>query len=424
MHEGPQQRATPVAAPAVVSRTRPHVAPAPTEAPPAVAALQRRQLAADASGRVEHLAAQAATLQRRAAPASQPVVQRVGFGGLASTLWGWGTNAWALAAAHPWVSIPLGVLSAGGLAYALSQRNRGLARRPGQRDVADLPEDQLWRMFINPKDFREAEESKDPGGLYDSQKSPGFQQSMLRALREELTFSGGHLGRRVDFAEYTRLHDLVTERLQEGTLGEQDTRATARGLSAGENTYVSGNRTYTDRDDPSTIPRDAQWLPPVNFPINDWNRDDTPLADDLLHESIGGTPMVGKGPLNSSVVKAAGGRIDVNYGADQGPVLTQQIFDRYYREVDAARTPDDKLRAIVKAVRAVHVTHAFRDANGRLNVNILLNKFLLEQGFDPTILPREGLGIFGGGFSVDDLAEAVRQGSTAFRKLAESKKER
>lgn len=428
MHEGLRRRegdATPSGG-ASQARAR---AVADADSPPAgrgnTHALQRQQRAADASSRVTALHARAASLQRRTASSGQAVVQRVGFGALGATLMSLGSSAWTLAAANPWVSIPLGLLTAGGLALAYSRRNTGLARRPGQLDVANLPEDELWRMYINPKDFAQAEENKDPGGLYDRDKSPGFSAGMLRALRQELTFGGGHLGRRVDFAEYTRLHDLVSEGLRSGQMGEMDTRETTRGLSSGENVYLANGRTYTDRD-ADQIPKSASVvpLPPVNFPINDWSRDETPLAEDLRAESIGATPMVGNGELNSSVVKSAGGRLDVNYGIDRGPVLTQQILDRYYTEVGAARTEDAKLRAIVKAVRAIHVTHAFRDANGRLNVNILLNKFLLEQGFDPTILPAEGLGIFGGGFSLDQLTDAVRGGSAEFRRRAEPKKRR
>jgi hypothetical protein len=386
------------------------------------APLQQRQRAADASPRVAGLQAQAAALQRRPATPAEPVVQRLGFGALGSALWSLGSSAVSLVAAHPWISLGLAV--GGGLAYAYSQSGSGLRRRPGQLDVNDIPRDQLWRMYLNPMDHRQAEESKDPGGLYDRQKSPGFQQGMSRAVLDELTFSGGHLGRRVDFAEYTRLHDLVSSGLRSGMMGEMDTRETTRGLSSGEELFLGDDgRTYSQSNPPPSSVNITAPLPPVSFPINDWSRDPTPLAPDLLLETIGGTPMVGNGALNSSAVKQdGGGRLTVNYGIDRGPVLTQQILDRYYQEVDAADTRAGKLRAIVKAIRAIHVTHAFRDANGRLNVQILLNKFLLEQGFDPTILPEQGLGIFGGGFTVDQLALAVSEGSTRFRGLAESKK--
>lgn len=424
MHEGLQQRDARAGADRAARAARAEAASPGDVTHAPGQALQRRQQALDASPRVNALHAQAATLQRRPAAPGGPVVQRLGFGALGGAITGLATKGWALAAANPWVSIPLGLLAVGGgLAYAYNRWSSGLARRPGQLDVADLPAQDLWRMYINPKDFGEAEESKDPSALYDNDKSPGFARGMRQALMEELTFSGGHLGRRVDFAEYTRLHDLVSSGLRSGRMGEMDTRETTRGLSAGENVYLSGGRTYTDAT-ASQIPREADVmpLPPVNFPINDWNRDATPLAADLQTESIGGVPMVGGGGLNTSVVRSAGGRLDVNYGIDRGPVLTQQILDRYYDEVGTATTAPAKLRAIVKAIRAIHVTHVFRDANGRLNVNILLNKFLLEQGFNPTILPREGLGVFGGGFSLDQLADMVSAGSTEFRRRAEAKK--
>lgn len=367
-----------------------------------------------------------AVLQRRPATAGGPAVQPFGLAAIGSALWSLGSAAASFAVANPIVSIPVGLV-VGYAAYSYlwgGSGSQSVGRQQGQLGIEDLPEEQLWRMYINPKDFRAAEESKDPGSYYDNDKSPGFKQGMLRALREELSFTG-NLGRKVDFKEYARLHDLVSEGLKSGRMGEMDTRETTRALSAGEQLWLAKGKLYSDRE--ATRMKDVDFelpLPVVNFPINDWNRDDTRLADDLLNETIEELPMVGKGELNSSVVKTAGGRIDVNYSLDQGPVITQKIFDRYYQEVAKAKTRGEKLRAIVKAVRAVHVTHVFRDANGRLNVNILLNKFLLEQGFDPTMLPQEGLGMFGGGFSLDALVKAVEDGSKVFRSLAESKKKK
>jgi prophage maintenance system killer protein len=69
-------------------------------------------------------------------------------------------------------------------------------------------------------------------------------------------------------------------------------------------------------------------------------------------------------------------------------------------------------------IRALHVTHPFKDANGRLHGQILLNRFLLEQGFDITILPEQGLGVFGGAYSIDELTDMVRRGFTSKAQLA------
>jgi hypothetical protein len=407
----------------------PHVAAAVQR--PAEAARQRAVQAMDSGGRrlASHVAAATrgqapAAVQSRPATTGGPAVQPFGLTGIGSALWSLGSSAASLAVANPIVSIPLAVAGALVGTYAAYSYwgGSGVGRRQGQSGIEDLPKEELWRMYINPKDFSTAEESKDPGSYYDNDKSPGFKQGMLRALQEELSF-GSNLGRKVDFKEYTRLHDLVSEGLKSGLMGENDTRETTRGLSAGETLYMANGTIYTESDAlklPTTI--SVVPLPVVNFPINDWNKDDSRLANDLLDETIDGLPMVGKGKLGSSVVTTGEGRINVNYSLNQGPVITQKVFDRYYREVSKARTRKEKLHAIVKAVRAVHVTHVFRDANGRLNVNILLNKFLLEQGFDPTVLPAEGLGMFGGGFGIDALVDAVEKGSKVFRSLSESKK--
>jgi hypothetical protein len=382
-------------------------------------ALQLLQQAADDSPRVAGLDAQATALQRRPTASGQTVVQRKGEGGLGSTLWNWGARAVTAARDNPWVSVPLGLLAiGGGLAYAYSRS--GVRRRPDQLDANDLPEDQLWRTYINPKDFHQAELLDDPGQIYDHDKSPGFQASLLRAVREELSFRGGHLGRRVDWDEYSRLHDLVSAGLTKRGIGERETRDTARAPSSGHDIWWDGER-YTAEDPGRDFDKSQHiGFSRVAFPVNDWNDDDLDLADDLLAESIEGRPLVGRGgvALDESVATYEGGQLWLNYSLGQGQVITQQLLDRYYREVDAADTREGKLRAIVKAIRAIHVTHAFRDANGRLNVNILLNKFLLEQGFDPTILPEQGLGIFGGAFSIEQLAEAVSAGSARFRELA------
>jgi hypothetical protein len=79
-----------------------------------------------------------------------------------------------------------------------------------------------------------------------------------------------------------------------------------------------------------------------------------------------------------------------------------------------ANTGTERLQAIAKVIRALHVIHAFRDANGRLNIMLLLNKFLIENGFMPVILPHDPE-VFGGSYSIDDLVTEIVLGMRAFR---------
>ncbi len=358
-----------------------------------------------------------ATLQRVASAHAAAPVQRQGWlSAIGSGLWSAGSSLLGMAQAHPYITAMLAG-GAGVASYLLASNYRSRSRprrpRPGQVGIEDMRPDQLWRMYINPMDFDEAEHSGDPASLYDNQQSPGFRASMTAAIDQELRFDGGNLGRRVDYAEYRRIHDLVTAHIPEGGLGTMGSRNTMRGPSAGQWTYRGTDGVFYTDQSPPPVDMDSIPYPPVTFPINDWQKPapPTPLAADLLGEQLGDRAMVGP----DGVVRNNGNTIEVNYGVDEGPVLIQQILDRYYDEVGAAEGQAGKLRAIVKAIRALHVTHGFRDANGRLNVNIMLNKFLLEQGFDPSIMPEQGLGVFGGAFDIDTLVGMVGEGMGRFR---------
>lgn len=327
---------------------------------------------------------------------------------------------------------------AGGLALAGSMglsawRNRGVLSGPekGQAGLENLPREEWWRLIINPKDFGKAERAsgrddrlKGPGdyyGFYDEDDEPKgkpsheFRESMTHALESELLFSGGNLGRRVDYDEYVRMHDLVTGRYQSGAERERGTRDSMRRASSVETA--------------------------TGFPIEDWTpkieneselkgRRRFDIAEDLEQETINGVPLVqrwkgGKVEPNTSVTffVPEDEQIRVNYSAQQGKRHVTSILDRYYGEVGKAKDDDAKLSAIVRAVRALHITHPFRDANGRLHGQILLNKFLLEQGFSPAILPEPGLGAFGGVFSVPQLVAGVKEGMANFRERAQKPRE-
>ncbi|CAN5603865.1 hypothetical protein BH10PSE14_BH10PSE14_07670 [soil metagenome] len=231
-----------------------------------------------------------------------------------------------------------------------------------------------WIFYINPKDFAEAVELHEPGLMYDKQQSKGYQASMVKALQEELF--GATLGGRVDYAEYERLHNVVTSKLEADVTEHSTSLESMRTRSSFEHT--------------------------VEFPINDWDRKPTDPAEDLRGETVGGLPMVTpldvKAPSNEQAEKrgkpsvtmydAEGGALIVRYSEEQGIAIVEKILDRYYNEIAAAKDTesvkekeDIKLTAIVKVIRALHVTHPFKDANGRLHVQLLLNRFLLEQGF-------------------------------------------
>src|SRR5579859_5109114 len=106
----------------------------------------------------------------------------------------------------------------------------------------------------------------------------------------------------------------------------------------------------------------------------------------------------------------------VNYQKAKGPTIAQQCFETYYLEQKRASSVLEKQRAIVKCIRSLHVAHLFPDANGRLNILLLLNFFLLQAGFLPVILRDPA--VFGGALTLDELLQELERGEGTFELAA------
>lgn len=105
------------------------------------------------------------------------------------------------------------------------------------------------------------------------------------------------------------------------------------------------------------------------------------------------------------------------YDVKNTPDIVNRLFARYYSTMAKAKNNRlEALRAIVTLIRNLHVGHFFPDANGRVNIMLLLNYFLMENGFNPALL-QQPPGIFGGGATVNELVQAVTEGMSAFLKL-------
>lgn len=332
-----------------------------------------------------------------------------------------GAAALALTVASPAIAgtVALGTAAGFGINAYTHYKNGNILKGPkeGQKGLENLPEKEMWRMYINPKDHKKALRASredvrmhdKPGDYYryydEHDKSKDgenhFGNSMLDAIHSELFFKGGKLGKKVDYKEYTRLHDLVTGKFTEGKVGESGTAKNMR--------TPSSNAEMTA------------------FPMNDWDNNIPKPAHDLMTEKINGKPMVHewkegenmKTHINEKVTyNTPDGYLRVLYDEKTGQQIAQQILDRYYGEIKGAKDKKTKINVIVKAIRALHVAHPFKDANGRLHVQLMLNKFLLEQGLSPTILGHKGLGIFGGAVSIEEITEDVTLGMETFNSHA------
>jgi hypothetical protein len=249
-----------------------------------------------------------------------------------------------------------------------------------------LPEESWWRLALDPRDHVRALRTlpDDPGSLYDTEESPGFRESMMDAFREILDVPSS---RRLDSAEYRRMHEIVTGHLDE--------------------TFDWSGKTS------------GGFAPPTEFPLRS-----THPHPEVLTEMVGDRPLLvmpaeymgrqvdGPKPYPVAIVNAFqldNVIIQTVYAQSEAPGLVDTVFDRYYEEIARDGSDHDRLRAIGRVVRALQVIHPFGDANRRLNVHVLLPKLLLEQGFKPVIRPDMAM-LFQGGYSAGQIADALLEG--------------
>ncbi|MFG2845878.1 hypothetical protein ACGF12_22310 [Kitasatospora sp. NPDC048296] len=270
---------------------------------------------------------------------------------------------------------------------------------PGHPKLSDLmPESSWWRLFID-ANVHEAALVNSPGDAanhMDVTKYPGFRQGMTELFREVLDGgSGGRDWSRIDKKAYEEIHELATRHLVEGS--GKNVATVWSGTGEGTLTTMRG----TGR---------------------------TNMASDVADERIGGHKLVAdftsgvpqreeKTPLVLFTRgQAREGMISINYPHGSAPDHVQNALDRYYAEVGAATDDRGKLLAIAKVTRALQMIQPFTDANSRVNVSVLLQKFLIEQGFRPTVLTNS-FELFLGGYTTHEIADHLVEGMARFDKL-------
>jgi hypothetical protein len=252
---------------------------------------------------------------------------------------------------------------------AMTAGRTGVSRRLS--DV--VAEEDWWQLWIAQPDHTEALERfpGDPGRLYDSQQAPGFRQAMLRAFREVLDPAGRRYPR-LDANGYKLLHELVTPAGMESQWSGAGTdEATEFDVSA-----VSSEM-FTDTVQGHAL---VAFEGSAGLPIT------------LLRSHDDGSPY-----------------LTTNYPDVVAALLAGAALDSYYQEVSEAADGDGRLLAIARLIRRLHVMHLFTDANGRVNIYLLLPRLLLEHGFRPVIHP-ELSQMFSGGWYLDEIVAMLRDG--------------
>jgi prophage maintenance system killer protein len=93
---------------------------------------------------------------------------------------------------------------------------------------------------------------------------------------------------------------------------------------------------------------------------------------------------------------------------NQDKKLIQQIIEntlkKYYEDLKSIRYQEDKLIVIIRTIVCLERLHPFSDANGRTFSMVLLNKFLIDNKFDPVLQDNPNKI---DGYAIDEIKEEI-----------------
>lgn len=320
----------------------------------------------------------------------------------------------------------LGRLKTGGYTKEQMTENwcAGNKRQPskGPNPLAALSKDKWWRLFID-KPLHADAEKEHMGMMFDRQKSPGYNRSMMEAFQKAIIEDRG---KKVDYERYTQYHDLVSKYVEKKPSGKQ----TDSKVDEVDKMRQLGGREATSFFEVPGLPKpESKDEKLLGEPVI---KERQAALDEMKQETVHGRTLVApydKDKKDSMVTAYSNmtsdnakpkGEMRPQYPVMDGRMLVNAILKQHY-DVKPEHGEKAMLRSIAKTIRALHVGHFFVDGNGRHNVFLLMNKLLVDAGFDPSILPH-GPEVFGGIKTIDGLVKDIEDGMKAFKDLAGSDK--
>jgi hypothetical protein len=257
---------------------------------------------------------------------------------------------------------------------------------------ATLPPTSAWRMLMDGH-------LQDARGEYGFENEQGYMAGMLNGFSRMLESVRSR--EPLDARLFETLHDTCVDKVYSKPLSDPDLERMPR-----DGRLKKGFRT----DDGSNVG--------VGYPFK-------PVAlEGEPPRRVGTTTPEGRAELAAKVARDDWYRIDVGeLGApdklwcvtrsrEQCRARVDTILTAYRTEIAAARTEDEKLRAIARCCQDLDQSHVFEDGNIRTVSFLVMNKLLLEAGLSPAILDEPN--VFDG-FSVTQLVDEIRHGQAAFR---------
>ncbi len=243
--------------------------------------------------------------------------------------------------------------------------------------LAQLPKEEQWRLFID--GYRQ-----DEGKMAFDVREPGYMAGMERALEEMQSSIEEPLSAEI----LITLHRLALTNVDNT---DNDSLDSFRDKSPGDFGLVSNQ----DVEQPQKGNVSLQGL--IEFMQSDALSEMVVIrgrdgkagnAPKFEIESAGKDVLRTKTPEQvHELIKEGNTRFYVaRESADSINTWVNQTLTNYHNEIGQAKTPDDKLNAIVKMVSTLERGHIFTDGNARTMVMLGLNRELIKNGFTPAIL--------------------------------------
>lgn len=323
----------------------------------------------------------------------------------------------------------------------------------GQMD--NLPREDRWKLFI--EGDKHDQPTDDANAMrFDNDQSPGYYAAMQRAFDRNVP--SAPTGQQLDFDAYNAMHVDCTRDILRND-GDGGFEPVPHVLSARN---VQFPMTQNEFPNPRALeelhgegmlglqPRVQQVMGPMFGGLDPAGQGAVANVNNVIgdaHEAGNMTPTQGRrvpmllmlgsifehqGADNAyssmlhpmHVVPTDEMQLSVTTNRDQAQARGEvdALFATYYGRLAAIDANlvlaapgrrQQKLAAIARLVRALHVGHYFHDANGRLNTMVLLDRLLVDAGFAPVIMQRTD--IFGGAYTADELVAAIEVGLQAFQ---------
>ena len=314
---------------------------------------------------------------------------------------------------------------------------RNLPPRQSLPKLRNLPKEKQWILYIDKEKHEIARQEEEPGMLYDKDQSPGYQDGMIKAFDFIAARKQKNLRKDLDYDEYTKLHQLVTQFVP---TPKRMWMRESNGMSKDKGQITFCSLPAIPKDAPGRRERQAALKELHNQRINDlplfiehpnfdaprqkWLvRMDGYNTDEIFKELIGGDDdhalLKSRDEIMNAlhitddpqgiimgITSTSDGTVSFLplYSPDEGRKHVQAILKSYSDGKKVPnQTPLDRLRAICETGRALAFLHQKRDATRRTNVYIFINGCLIDEGFCPAIFPDSGA--FGGAKTVDGLVE-------------------